>query len=40
MNPELENLVQIALNDGVLTDKEKVIIIQKVQHLGIDMDEF
>ena len=40
MNPELENLVQIALNDGVLTDKEKVIIIQKVQQLGIDMDEF
>lgn len=40
MNPELENLVKIALTDGVLTDKEKEIIIQKVQQLGIDMDEF
>jgi hypothetical protein len=40
MHPEIENLVTIALKDGLLTDKEKEILIQKVEQLGIDMNEF
>lgn len=40
MHPELENLVKIAITDGVITDKEKAILIQKVQNLGIDINQF
>jgi len=40
MHPELENLINIALIDGVFTDKEKEILFKKAKKLGVDMDEF
>lgn len=38
-NEELEQLIEIALTDGVLTDKKKDVIFKKAQALGIDIDE-
>ncbi len=40
MNPELEKLIDLALADGVLTEKEKQILTRKAQEFGVDMDEF
>lgn len=39
MHPELENLIKIALADGVITEKEKSIILRKAEVLGEDRDE-
>lgn len=39
-NEELEMLIDAALADGILTDKEKQILFRKAQSLGIDLDEF
>ena len=39
-NEELENLIDAALADGVLTEKEKQILFKKAQKLGVDLDEF
>lgn len=39
-NEELEQLITIALEDGVLTEKEKQVLYKKAQSLGIDRDEF
>lgn len=39
-NPELEGLIDAALADGVLTEKEKQILFKKAQSMGIDLDEF
>ena len=36
---EIENLINAAMADGVLTDKEKQIIINKAKSQGIDPDE-
>ena len=36
---ELENLMDAALADGILTDKEKQILSKKAQSMGIDLDE-
>jgi hypothetical protein len=38
-NEELEQLIEIALTDGVLTDKKKEVIFKKAQTLGVDIDE-
>ena len=38
-NEELEQLIEIALTDGVLTEKKKEVIFKKAQALGIDLDE-
>lgn len=40
MNPELEKLIDLALADGQLTEKERQILFKKAQALGIDLDEF
>ena len=40
MNQELEKLIDFALADGVLTDKEKEILNKKAKELNVDMDEF
>jgi len=40
MNVELEKLLKIALTDGVLTVKERGILLRKAESLGIDTDEF
>ena len=39
-NEQLENLINAALADGVLTEKEKQILLKKAQSLDIDLDEF
>lgn len=40
MNPELEKLIELALADGILTDKERQVLQRKAQELGVDQDEF
>lgn len=39
MNDEIEKLIDLALTDGQLTEKEKTVIINKAAALGIDRDE-
>jgi hypothetical protein len=39
MNPELENLINMALADGKVTDKERQVIFRKAIELGISQDE-
>lgn len=39
MNPEIEKLIKLAVADGVLTEKEKEIILKKAVALGEDKDE-
>ena len=36
----LEKLINAALADGELTEKEKQILFKKAEALGIDLDEF
>lgn len=36
----LEKLIDAALADGVLTEKEKQVLFKKAQQMGIDLDEF
>lgn len=40
LTQELEQLIQYALEDGVLTDKERSVLMRKAQEAGADMDEF
>lgn len=40
LTPELEQLIQYALEDGVLTDKERSVLMRKAQEAGVDLDEF
>ena len=37
---QLETLINAALADGVLSEKEKQILFKRAQSLGIDLDEF
>lgn len=39
-NEQIESLINAALADGVLTEKEKQILFKKAQSMGIDLDEF
>ena len=39
-NEELESLIDAALADGELTEKEKQVLFKKAQSFGIDLDEF
>ena len=39
-NEQLEQLIDAALADGVLTEKEKQVLFKKAQSMGIDLDEF
>ena len=39
-DPRLEQLINAALADGVLTEKEKQVLYKKAEALGIDLDEF
>ena len=39
-NEQIENLINIALADGVLTEKEKQILFKRAEASGIDLDEF
>ena len=40
LTPELEQLINYALEDGVLTDKERSVLMRKAQEAGADLDEF
>ena len=39
MHPEIEKLIDMALIDGQVTDKEREIILRKAEKLGLDIDE-
>ena len=39
-NEELEMLIDAALIDGKLTEKEKQVLFKKAQAVGVDLDEF
>ena len=39
-NEKIEALIEAALTDGILTDKEREILIKKASEEGIDKDEF
>lgn len=39
-NEQLEKLIEMALMDGELTDKEKQILFKKAESLSVDLDEF
>ena len=39
MNPEIENLINMALADGEVKEKERGIILRKAESLGLDKDE-
>lgn len=39
-NPQLEKLIDIALADGELTEKEKQVLFKRAEAMGIDLDEF
>lgn len=40
MNQELEQLIDLALADGNLTDKKREILNRKAKELNVDQDEF
>ena len=39
-NEKIEELIESALIDGVLTEKEKQVLFKKAESMGIDLDEF
>ena len=39
-NEKIEQLINAALADGVLTEKEKQVLFKRAQEQGIDLDEF
>ena len=39
-NEQIENLINLALMDGTLTEKEKQVLFKKAEAAGIDLDEF
>jgi hypothetical protein len=39
MNPEIEKLIDLALADGQITEKERNVVLKKAAELGIDADE-
>lgn len=39
-NDKLEKLIEMALMDGELTEKEKQILFKKAESFGVDLDEF
>ena len=39
-NPQIEKLIDMALADGELTEKEKQVLFKRAQAEGIDLDEF
>ena len=39
-SPQLEELMRMAVADGVLTDKERMVLYKRAQAEGVDLDEF
>lgn len=40
MHADLEKLLNIALEDGIFSEKEREILFRKAEKLGVDIDEF
>lgn len=40
LTPELEKLIELALEDGVVTEKERSVLMRKAKEAGADLDEF
>jgi len=39
MHPEIEKLIDLALADAQITEKERKVILKKAAELGVDTDE-
>ena len=39
-DPKIEKLINYAIADGVITDKERQVLLEKAMSMGIDLDEF
>ena len=39
MNPEIEKLIDLAIADGQITEKERNVILKKAAEFGVDLDE-
>lgn len=39
-DPQIEKLIDLAVTDGELSDKEKQVLFKKAEAMGIDLDEF
>ena len=39
MHPEIEKLIDLAIADGQIKDKERNVIFKKAAELGVDFDE-
>lgn len=39
-NEKIEELINAALTDGILTEKEKLVLYKQAEKEGIDLDEF
>ena len=39
-DPQLEKLMEMAIADGEVTDKERQVLLRKAESLGVDLDEF
>ena len=39
MHPEIEKLIELALADGQITEKERAVIVKKATEFGVDQDE-
>ena len=39
MHPEIEKLIELALADGQVTERERNVILKKAKSLGVDEDE-
>lgn len=39
-NQQIDNLIEFALADGELTEKERQVLLRKAEAMGIDLDEF
>ena len=39
MHPEIEKLIELIIADGIITDKERKVIINKAIELGVNKDE-
>lgn len=39
MNPEIEKLIQEYLTDGIITEKERKVLLRKAESMGLDIDE-
>ena len=39
MHPEIEKLIDLALADGQIKEKERNVILKKAAELGVDADE-